>query len=567
MGGNIPIRNSLRQPLPRSPSCQTPGSPISTGLFLRPAAQKSEITRFHFAFASHQRNPAILQSPACVKIAAETPPAAKSSFGRESRGSFSPVRPATNSSRSADSRSPRSMRISAPKALLFAQDSEQQVLCADVLVAQALPLLPRPCFRMRLHSALSGTSTEVEMRSRMVIRASISLRMDSIEPCLPQESICQRFVLAHQAEQTKLLRLDVRDFHTGWLRTEQKKMTRPRFFLYIFRNTISSLSPPGGPPSPRLSPSEVRRNAMFPVPPTRFASRCQRQIVRRDQRTSGDACDANRFKQTRNTAQAFCSSRFSGRFHPPAARAALWTSARAIATRCCFPARKFLLHGGPGPVLAAQTSASPFARDFERKLAVGLSTHQQTAIATFSAAVKSGKQLMPLPEKTPRLDCEIPARRPRPSFVFNRFYAQSILYRSLECLARRADASKRTFSPHLMAQTICDHLSFMQFQVCIPSILPVFFLARTENFLRSPRDSSTTTPCKSPPAVLGETHQRHTPFPARRSALFFCGTTTGIYIRCIKIGQGNTVSNCPLVCTGLAQTVFPIFLPQAYPCR
>src|SRR5437879_2391747 len=36
---------------------------------------------------------------------------------------------------------------------------------------------------MRLHSWLSGISTAVEMRSPMVIRDSISLRIDSIAPC------------------------------------------------------------------------------------------------------------------------------------------------------------------------------------------------------------------------------------------------------------------------------------------------------------------------------------------------------------------------------------------------
>ena len=60
-----------------------------------------------------------------------------------------------------------------------------------------------------MHSWLSGTSTDVEMRSRMVMRDSISLRIDSIEPCERKKPIGQRLVLAHQAEQ-QMLGLDVR---------------------------------------------------------------------------------------------------------------------------------------------------------------------------------------------------------------------------------------------------------------------------------------------------------------------------------------------------------------------
>jgi len=75
---------------------------------------------------------------------------------------------------------------------------QQQVLSADVLYAQALG--PSPAiFKIRLHSALSGTSTEVEMRSRMVMR--LRFLCEWIRwTLLAQEAIGQSFIFAHQAD-------------------------------------------------------------------------------------------------------------------------------------------------------------------------------------------------------------------------------------------------------------------------------------------------------------------------------------------------------------------------------
>ena len=102
------------------------------------------------------------------------------SFGRAAVV-FSPdVR--ANSSRNVERRSPRSIKISAPKhfssrRIPSSKCSVPTCLCPSRSASSA------DMFRMRLHSALSGTSTEVEMRSRIVMRASISLRIDSIDPC------------------------------------------------------------------------------------------------------------------------------------------------------------------------------------------------------------------------------------------------------------------------------------------------------------------------------------------------------------------------------------------------
>jgi len=84
---------------------------------------------------------------------------------------------------------------------------------------------------MRLHSALNGTSTEVEMRSRDG-DTGFNFFSDGFDRALlPQESICQRFVLAHQAEQ-QMLRLDVRTpILAGFV--PGKKMTRRAFSVYL----------------------------------------------------------------------------------------------------------------------------------------------------------------------------------------------------------------------------------------------------------------------------------------------------------------------------------------------
>jgi len=70
---------------------------------------------------------------------------------------------------------------------------------------------------MRLHSALSGTFDGIRNVARDGMRARISLRMDSLEPCVAQETNLARLVLAQHVGQTMLRPLDVRTAIRGWL--------------------------------------------------------------------------------------------------------------------------------------------------------------------------------------------------------------------------------------------------------------------------------------------------------------------------------------------------------------
>jgi hypothetical protein len=93
------------------------------------------------------------------------------------------------------------------EALLFAQNSEQQVLGRHVFHAQPLGF-----FRGHIQDALAfGAQRHFHARgnpSRIVMRASISFRMDSIEPCCRRNSVGQRLVFPHQTQE-KVLGLDV----------------------------------------------------------------------------------------------------------------------------------------------------------------------------------------------------------------------------------------------------------------------------------------------------------------------------------------------------------------------
>jgi len=149
------------------------------------------------------------------------------------------------------------------------------MLGADMLMAEPFRFFCR-ILRMRLHSALSGTSTEVEIRSRIVMRASISLRIDSIDPAAAEIG-SQRLVLAHQAEQ-QMLRLDVRAaVLAGFVPRKEYDPTR---FLCVPFEHVSSLLP--WPCSRRPQPREIAERHVPVQNPV--ASRGELQIVRRDQR-------------------------------------------------------------------------------------------------------------------------------------------------------------------------------------------------------------------------------------------------------------------------------------------
>src|SRR5439155_16205690 len=133
-------------------------------------------------------------------------------------------------------------------------------------------------FRMRLHSALSGTSTDVEMRSRMVMRASISLRIDSIEPCWRRKRLAS--ALSSRIKPSSKCSVSMYGL-PYWLASYlAKNMTRRAFSVYR-SNTLARFSP-------RALARDSRslagpQNAML-QPQNTVASRSERQIVRGNQR-------------------------------------------------------------------------------------------------------------------------------------------------------------------------------------------------------------------------------------------------------------------------------------------
>src|SRR5260221_5875342 len=298
---------------------------------------------------------------ACVKSRLNSA-SSEVSLGREVVV-FSPV-VRESSSRNAESRSPRSIRISAPKHF-----SSRRIPSSRCSVPTCL--WPRrsassaAMFRMRLHSALRGTSTEVEMRSRMVMRASISLRMDSIEPCWRRKRLAR--ALSSRIKPSKRCSVSMYGL-PYWLASYlAKKMTRRAFSVYR-SNTLARFSP-GGPRRfgfHRASP----QNAMFQSHHTVTFCR-QRQVVRRDQRRQ--TMRAMQPLQQLEPSPSILLVQISGRFirqqhtrpsdERPGNRNTL-----------LFPARKFS-RTVFGPVLQPNLR-QPFARRFERDW-LWLSAHQQ----------------------------------------------------------------------------------------------------------------------------------------------------------------------------------------------
>jgi len=107
------------------------------------------------------------------------------------------------------------------------------VLCADVLVAQALRF-----FRRHVQDALAFRAQRHFHRSGNALAdgdTGFNFFSDGFDRALlPQESICQRFVLAHQAEQ-QMLRLNVRtSILAGFV--PGKKDDASRFFCISFEH-------------------------------------------------------------------------------------------------------------------------------------------------------------------------------------------------------------------------------------------------------------------------------------------------------------------------------------------
>src|SRR5215469_10562573 len=189
---------------------------------------------------------------------------------------FSPV-VRDNSSRNAESRSPRSIRISAPKHFSSRRMPSKRCSVPTCLWPKR-SASSAAMFRMRLHSALRGTSTDVEMRSRMVMRASISLRMDSIEPCWRRKRLAR--ALSSRIRPSSKCSVSIYGL-PYWLASYlAKNMTRRAFSVYR-SNTLARFSP-------RALARDGRsfagtQNSMF-QPQDAVAARSEREVMRRDER-------------------------------------------------------------------------------------------------------------------------------------------------------------------------------------------------------------------------------------------------------------------------------------------
>src|SRR4029077_9628254 len=266
------------------------------------------------------------------------------------------------------------------KALLFAQDSEQQVFGADVPVPQALGL-----FRGEIQDAF-GFLAERHFDRRGDALANgdalFDLFADGLDGAVrTQETIGQRLVLAHQAEQ-QVLSLDVRRaILAGFV--ARKKYDASCLLCVAFKHgsTRFSLSP-----KPRAL-VYVSTGRSIPC------SSCSTRSARPARTVLCVAkIEVSRYSRcsrciSSKTAIAFRSSR-SPVGSSASSKAGCCTSARAIATRCCSPPDNSparCLTRAPRPTSLSQrsevSSASPF---FAPRISRG--------IATFSAAVKSANR-------------------------------------------------------------------------------------------------------------------------------------------------------------------------------
>src|SRR5229473_8067229 len=325
------------------------------------------------------------------------------SFGRVAVV-FSPeVR--ANSSRSEESRSPRSIKISEPKhfssrRIPSSRCSVPTCLCPSRSASSAA------MFRMRLHSALSGTSTEVEMRSRIVMRASISLRIDSIEPCWRRKRLAS--ALSSRIKPSSRCSVSMYGL-PYWLASYlAKNMTRRAFSVYR-SNTLARFSPGDTARGSRSLAST--QNAMFqrqnPV-----TTRSERQVVRGDERRQLVRA-VQPFQQLEHSPSILL-VQISGRF-------ICQQHARPSDERpgnrytLLFPARKFSCTVF-GPVLQPNLR-QPFLRRFERNW-LWFSAHQQRhRYVLYRREIR--QQLMPLPEKPHGSIAKL--RQSRVFIRFNRF--------------------------------------------------------------------------------------------------------------------------------------------------
>src|SRR6202171_2780279 len=291
-----------------------------------------------------------------------------------------------SSSRRVERRRPRSIRISAPKHFSSRRIPSSRCSVPTCLTPRRSASSPA-IFKMRLHSALRGTSTDVEMRSRMVMRASISLRIDSMEPCWRRKRLAR--ALSSRIKPSNRCSVSMYGLPYWLASYRAKKMTRRAFSVYR-SNTISSLLPEGPHRSGRSRAST--QNAMFQSQYT-VATRGERQVVRRDERRQ--LVRAMQSLQQLEHGPSILLVQVSGRFisqqhgRPGDERP-------GNSDALLFPARK-LPCAVLGPVLQADFR-EPFARcDHGGRKSFA---SQQQRHGYFFRGSKIRQQLMPLPQKT-----------------------------------------------------------------------------------------------------------------------------------------------------------------------
>ena len=124
---------------------------------------------------------------------------------------------------------------------------------------------------------------------------------------------------------------------------------------------------------------------------------------------------------------------------PPEAIAGSFTSARAIATRCCSPpesSRARCAARSPSPTSASHSPAA-------RSACPGALPPASARHRHIFRRRKIRQQMVPLPDKTDGLGCDIPPAPPLEAIPANS--RRSILHRLSECPARPANAAKCSF--------------------------------------------------------------------------------------------------------------------------
>ena len=156
------------------------------------------------------------------------------------------------------------------EALLFAQQAEQQVLGADVLVVQALGFLGA----IRQHALALVAERQIDRGRNLLADGGVAfdLLADGFDGRVrPQKAVGQRLVFAQQAEQ-QVLGFDIRAAELAGLVTREED-DPPGFFRITFKHNFVPLCTLYFLGIQRLGPQPVRGTS---APPSSLRTRSQR---------------------------------------------------------------------------------------------------------------------------------------------------------------------------------------------------------------------------------------------------------------------------------------------------